>query len=318
MHLRKFTLVLLPEEKGRLKKLRLSYLAVYAFVSMLLAGAGICTWTILDYRSMKAKVRLLEEYQQASAQHEQELVFMAERIGRMKMEADELKAHYEDIDAMLKRVAGSSPSVLLGVGGSESYREPSLRFDYPSRRSLICLMHDSLEDLDQEMNEIRLTAFEVGRFLKHGTQEDAGEPKCIAELLPEQDREHIRKQLKAVAIELGLEPSLAFGIAKVESQYDPARVSPRGAVGVLQVMPQLAWHKFNVPREWLFNPQVNIRVGLTWMKTLLNRFDHNLDLALAAYNAGTRRVVKAGYDIPAIKETRDYVKKVKEAMKTEG
>ncbi|MBW1669737.1 MAG: transglycosylase SLT domain-containing protein, partial [Deltaproteobacteria bacterium] len=65
-------------------------------------------------------------------------------------------------------------------------------------------------------------------------------------------------------------------------------------------------------------PQVNIRVGLTWMKTLLNRFDHNLDLALAAYNAGTRRVVKAGYDIPAIKETRDYVKKVKEAMKTEG
>ena len=68
----------------------------------------------------------------------------------------------------------------------------------------------------------------------------------------------------------------------------------------------------------LFDPQVNIIIGLSWMKSLLHRFDQNLDLSLAAYNAGASRVVKAGYRIPSIKETQAYVRKVKnEIMKHE-
>ena len=53
------------------------------------------------------------------------------------------------------------------------------------------------------------------------------------------------------------------------------------------------------------------------MKRLLKRFDHNLDLSLAAYNAGVSRVVRAGYKVPRIRETRNYVKRVKRAMKKE-
>ena len=130
------------------------------------------------------------------------------------------------------------------------------------------------------------------------------------------NRANIREQLKKQARELGLEPRLALSMAKVESGYDPNAVSPKGAIGVLQVMPELAWD-FEVSREMLFDPEINIRVGLSQIKSLLNRFDQDLDLSLAAYNAGASRVVKAGYKIPPIRETRAYVRKVKKTMENE-
>jgi hypothetical protein len=130
------------------------------------------------------------------------------------------------------------------------------------------------------------------------------------------NRENIREQLKKQARELGLEPRLALSMAKVESGYDPNAVSPMGAIGVLQVMPELACD-FRISPEMLFDPEINIRVGLSQIKALLNRFDQDLDLSLAAYNAGARRVVKAGYKIPPIRETRAYVRKVKKTMENE-
>ena len=123
------------------------------------------------------------------------------------------------------------------------------------------------------------------------------------------------KKLRAIAIELGLAPRLALSMAKVESGYDPRAVSPKGAIGVLQLSPFFVCEEYEVSPEMLFDPEVNIRIGLSYMKSLLERFDENLDLSLAAYNAGPRRVVEAGYDIPPIGETQEYVKKVKEAMR---
>jgi soluble lytic murein transglycosylase-like protein len=73
-----------------------------------------------------------------------------------------------------------------------------------------------------------------------------------------------------------------------------------------------------VSAERLFEPDVNIRIGLTVMKSLLKRFDQNLDLSLAAYNAGPTRVVEAGYRVPPIRQTQEYVKRVKEAMSEYG
>jgi len=104
----------------------------------------------------------------------------------------------------------------------------------------------------------------------------------------------------------------------VESRFDPKAVSPKGAIGVLQVMPYVALGEYDVPAEDLFDPDVNIRIGLTFMKGLLKRFDQNVELSLAAYNAGPTRVVDAGYQVPPIRQTQEYVKRVKEAMNEYG
>jgi soluble lytic murein transglycosylase-like protein len=122
------------------------------------------------------------------------------------------------------------------------------------------------------------------------------------------------EQLHAIAMDLGLEPELAISMAQVESNFNHRAVSPKGAIGVLQVMPQFACKDFEITPEMLFEPGVNIRVGLSYMKTYMERFDKNLDLSLAAYNAGASRVVRAGFTVPPIRETQQYVKKVKRAM----
>jgi len=127
-------------------------------------------------------------------------------------------------------------------------------------------------------------------------------------------KDEIMEQLKQQALQLGLEPRLAISMAEVESGYNPNAISPKGAIGVLQIMPKVAWKDFKVSREMLFDPETNIRVGLSWLKSLLNRFDQDLDLSLAAYNAGASRVVKAGYQIPHIEETQAYVRNVRKIM----
>lgn len=132
------------------------------------------------------------------------------------------------------------------------------------------------------------------------------------------DRSEIRQRLQAVAQEFGLDPKLAIGMAEVESALDPNAVSRKGAVGVMQVMPSTAKEHFGVSRDMLFDPEINIRVGLSWMKMLLDRFDQDLDLSLAAYNAGEERVIQAGYKIPPITETQDYVRKIKSYMEAGG
>jgi len=129
-----------------------------------------------------------------------------------------------------------------------------------------------------------------------------------------QGKESIQRRLREVAKELRLDPGLALGMAEVESACNPKAVSHKGAVGVLQVMPGTAREHFGVSREMLFDPEVNIRVGLSWMRRLLERFDQNLDLSLAAYNAGSERVIEAGYKIPDIAETKEYVRKVRNYM----
>lgn len=123
------------------------------------------------------------------------------------------------------------------------------------------------------------------------------------------------QQLHSIAKDLGLDPELAIGMAKVESNFDHKAVSPKGAIGVLQVMPQFACKDFEITKEMLFDPDVNIRIGLSYMKGYMERFDEDLDLSLAAYNAGASRVVRAGFAVPPIQETQQYVKRVKQAIK---
>jgi soluble lytic murein transglycosylase-like protein len=110
-----------------------------------------------------------------------------------------------------------------------------------------------------------------------------------------------------VAQEASLSPHLLQAVIAVESGFDARAVSHKGALGLMQLMPQTA-QRFGVQDP--FDPVQNLTGGAAYLKSLLQRFDGNLELALAAYNAGEAAVIKAGYRIPPFAETRAYVPRV--------
>ncbi len=136
-------------------------------------------------------------------------------------------------------------------------------------------------------------------------------PSPLAQPLPQVDPRDpaaaYGPMIDKVAREVAMSPKLLRAVIQVESGYKPRAVSRAGAQGMMQLMPKTA-ERFGV-RD-VFDPQENIRGGALYLKWLLEYFRGDLRLALAAYNAGEDAVVRAGYRIPPIAETIDYVPKV--------
>ncbi len=105
----------------------------------------------------------------------------------------------------------------------------------------------------------------------------------------------------------GLNPELLHAVVRTESAYNPSAVSSAGAIGLMQLMPATA-KRFNVQDIW--DPEQNMRGGATYLRHLLDLFEQDLRLALAAYNAGENAVMKYGNRIPPYPETQRYVRKV--------
>ena len=104
----------------------------------------------------------------------------------------------------------------------------------------------------------------------------------------------------------GLSFSLLKAIIRAESNFDSRAISKKGALGLMQIMPQNL-QAFNIRDP--YDPKDNIMGGARYLKSLMERFEGKLPLALAAYNAGPT-IVDKHQNIPPIKETKDYVKKV--------
>ena len=113
--------------------------------------------------------------------------------------------------------------------------------------------------------------------------------------------------IEAAAQSAGVEPNLLKAVIVVESGFNSRAVSKRGAVGLMQLMPATA-ARFGVSNR--YDPRQNVRGGALYLGFLINRFDKNLRLALAAFNAGENAVARNAGQIPPFSETLEYVPKV--------
>jgi hypothetical protein len=104
-----------------------------------------------------------------------------------------------------------------------------------------------------------------------------------------------------------IRPDLVRAVVQVESAYNPYARSPKGAAGLMQLMPATA-QQFGVKNA--FSPEENLRAGIAYLRQLLNRYSNNEELALAAYNAGPNAVDKYGEKVPPYKETKNYVMRI--------
>jgi soluble lytic murein transglycosylase-like protein len=123
------------------------------------------------------------------------------------------------------------------------------------------------------------------------------------------DRDGAERLVREAAERHHMDPALVRAVIETESGWNARAKSNKGALGLMQLIPTTAV-RFGVNDA--FSPQQNVDAGVRYLKTLLERYNGNLDLALAAYNAGEGAVDRA-HGVPAYRETRDYVQKVQNA-----
>jgi len=134
-------------------------------------------------------------------------------------------------------------------------------------------------------------------------------PEVFAQNIQSINKAEIKQLIITEANNIGLSSSLALALAHTESYFNPRAESHKGARGLMQIMPATATGEYAIHPDSLWDPRINIRLGLHYLKRLLTRYHGRVDLALSHYNGGSR-VGKWPFSkvIPA---TKSYVNKVK-------
>ena len=127
------------------------------------------------------------------------------------------------------------------------------------------------------------------------------------DILAEEVPVSLRRLVDTISLNHGVDPALVRAVIKTESNFNRWAVSSKGARGLMQLIPETG-SRYGV-RDF-FDPQQNVEGGVQYLKFLLEKFNGNLDLSLAAYNAGENLVEKLGR-IPPIPETTNYVRRVR-------
>ncbi|WP_454883857.1 lytic transglycosylase domain-containing protein [Sphingomonas oryzagri] len=168
---------------------------------------------------------------------------------------------------------------------------------------------DVLEIDDRGAVHIRTGGAEVQRIEAGTGQPDVSDDlpavpiAAVTEIAaPAQVPDALRAPLETAATHYGLSPQLLAALVWQESRWHPAAVSAKGAVGLAQLMPGTA-RALAVDAK---DPSANLDGGAHYLRQMLDRFDGDVERALAAYNAGPGRVIRAG-GLPRIAETRAYV-----------
>ncbi len=151
--------------------------------------------------------------------------------------------------------------------------------------------------------------------------DQSGEPdistqKRVAIINASAGYQAVHGSLSAAAQSYGVDYDLIKAVVATESAFNPKAVSPKGAVGLMQLMPKTA-QRYGVQSDRgasvsakLTDPDLNIQTGTRYLADLLRLFGGQTELALAAYNAGEGAVARAGNRIPNYKETQAYVRRV--------
>ena len=132
-------------------------------------------------------------------------------------------------------------------------------------------------------------------------------PAPARRLPTEEEIRRYRSIVESAARSHGVDMNLVHAVITAESGYNPTALSPKGASGLMQLMPETA-KRYGVRNIW--DPVENVHGGVRYLKDLLAMFNGNMELALAGYNAGENAVIRAGHRIPPYAETVAYVPKV--------
>ena len=144
------------------------------------------------------------------------------------------------------------------------------------------------------------------KLIQRNTQTKVSMPR-INYRAKEANRKRFARKIAEVANHYKVPEALLHAVITIESAYDPNAISRAGAVGLMQLMPATA-KRYGVTNRR--NPLANLKGGTRYLRDLLERFDSNLELALAGYNAGENAVEKFGNQVPPFDETQNYVRKV--------